>query len=236
MGVVGNKNSCFAEYQLPVHTNQWDCMRMKIRKNPKPNQQLIGIHSLDKINKKLGPNHKLVPEKQMLVCELLAKGYTPSLVCKMLLDEHKIKVSLSSIYDNYLKSPRWQKVIRNYRRQMDLDIVNHPMASKAVRLNYLQEGLQEALTERVVKINHDKDTGAELSRIVAKSPGIIAPIIREIRAEVEGDQPIAVFNQTIDNSKKTLINLLHGNARDVKNQTPKKYKEGSYDGTMLRVA
>ncbi len=171
---------------------------------------------------------KLSSPQKHQVCEMLAKGFTPALVSQMMKEDHGVEISVNGIYNNYLKSPRWNPVIMRLRRQMESDIANHPMASKTVRLNYLQEATKEALKERVVKVS-------EHGIIKAKQPSIVASLIKEARAEVEGDQPIAVFNQNIDQSKKTLIAMIH-ESEYAQSKKAKKSSERGLEDEVIDIA
>lgn len=173
-------------------------------RNKKTNQHI----RVSKINKKLARaltypldnGWKLDEDRQMIVVSLLAKGFTPGLVKQILAEDYNIEVSIAGIYQNYLTHPKWAAVIDRLRERGRAEIASHPLADKATRLNYLQEGLNEAMKEKLVRVS-------EHGAIFEKKPGLVASFIREARAEVEGDKPQAIIN--IDASHKTLIGMLH---------------------------
>jgi len=66
--------------------------------------------------------------------------------------------------------------------------MKHPLAKKENRLAILNKAINEAMTWRLDQIRYDKD-GREVSRIEKRQVGTVASLVREARAEVEGEAP-----------------------------------------------
>lgn len=144
-----------------------------------------------------GNGPKLSADIQQYVCACLATGFCPEIVADKLKEEYGIEVTAINIRKNYQHGRKWKKVIEGYRKRFEKDILKEPLAIKANRLRWLQEGINEALRWR-----HDKSyyfEGQELDKIEKRNIGLIAGLIREARAEVEGERgpeisvPVTVY-------------------------------------------
>ena len=144
-----------------------------------------------------GRGDKLTADIRQYVCACLATGFCPEVVADKIEEEYGIKVAPIGIRQNYLQSPKWKKVIEGYRKRFEKDILKEPLALKANRLRWLQESLNEAMRWR-----HDKTyyfEGQELSKVQKRNVGLVAGIIREARAEVEGEKgpevvvPVSIY-------------------------------------------
>lgn len=144
-----------------------------------------------------GNGPKLSAEIQQYVCACLATGFCPEIVADKLKEEYDIEVTPKNIRKNYLHGKKWKKVIEGFRKRFEKDILKEPLAIKANRLRWLNEGINEAM-----RFRHDKTyyfEGQELSKVEKRNVGIVAALIREARAEVEGERgpevvvPITVY-------------------------------------------
>ncbi len=132
---------------------------------------------------------KLSGREQVELCALLAVGYNSQRCVDIFDEEYGVTLSVQNIYQNYLKAPKWKKLIARLTREAERRIMKHPLAIKVNRLNLLRDAINEAFTWRLDKIHYDKD-GNELSRIEKRNIGMIAQLIREARTEIEGDKPL----------------------------------------------
>jgi len=123
------------------------------------------------------------------LCALLAVGYNCQRCSDIFKEEYDIDLSIQNIYQNYLNNKKWNKIITRMQREAERKILSHPLAKKSNRLNLLKDAINEAFTWRLDKINYDKE-GNELSRVEKRNIGMIAALIREARAEIEGDKAL----------------------------------------------
>jgi hypothetical protein len=135
--------------------------------------------------------NKLSAKEQLQLCALLSVGYNSRVAADLFQEETGIEITPTNIYKNYLKDRKWKKIIARMAREAERRVLAHPLAKKVNRLNLLKQAVQECLTWRLDKINYDKD-GNELSRIEKRNVGIIPQLIREARAEVEGEHGIVI--------------------------------------------
>jgi len=148
--------------------------------------------------KRPGKGYKLSSEQQTFVCACLASGHSPELVVQELQEEFDIEVTRQNIRSNYQKHPKWEKVIAKMAEEFQKEILKHPLAIKVNRLNWLLQGLNEATTWRHDKFYFDKE-GVQVGKVVKKNIGVIAQLVREARAETEGEkgpefhQPINIY-------------------------------------------
>ncbi len=136
---------------------------------------------------------KLSGRQQIYVCTLLAGGYNAERVCEDLKEKYDIDMSLQNIYQSYIHSKKWKKVIARISDQITKRLAKHPLADKTKRLDILNKAINEAMTWRLDKI-HYNTWGLELSRVMKRNLGPIPSLIREARVEIEGDKAL------IDNS------------------------------------
>lgn len=133
--------------------------------------------------------HKLSAKDQLNLCALLAVGYNSQRCADIFEEEYGIHISQQNISENYLRSKKWQKIIKRMQRETERKVLSHSLAKRINRLTILQDAINEAFTWRLDKINYDKD-GNEISRVEKRNIGMIAALIREARAEIEGDKPL----------------------------------------------
>jgi hypothetical protein len=131
--------------------------------------------------------HKLSAKEQLDLCALIAIGYNAQRCADIFEEEQGIILSNDNIYQNYIRNPKWQKIIKRMRREAERKVLSHPLAKKINRLKLLQDAINEAFTWRLDKINYDKE-GNELSRVEKRNIGMIAALIREARTEIEGEK------------------------------------------------
>lgn len=137
---------------------------------------------------KLTSGHKLEPKNQLQLCALLATGYNPERCRDIFKEEYEIEITSQCIRTNYLDSKKWKKIIYRMAREAERHVLKHPLAKKINRLKILQAAINEAFAWRLDKINYYE--GEELSRIDKRNICTVAGLIREVRAEVEGDKPL----------------------------------------------
>ncbi|MFA7706235.1 MAG: hypothetical protein WCX91_03945 [Candidatus Omnitrophota bacterium] len=138
---------------------------------------------------------KLSAEEQLRLCSILSIGHNACVAADLLKEQTGIEISPQNIYQNYLKDKHWKKIIERMAREAERRVLKHPLAKKVNRLNLLKQAADECLSWRLDKINYDKD-GNELSRIEKRNVGIMPQIIREARAEIEGDKSIILDQST----------------------------------------
>ncbi len=130
---------------------------------------------------------KLTAKQQEKVLVLVASGMGCSRIAEYLEEHYDVKVSPQNISQNYIHNEIYKEKIAAIRDEIDKGLAAHPLASKVVRLNYLKEALEEALTWRVDKLYFDKDGGfngkTEVRRI-----GVVPALIAEARKEFEGER------------------------------------------------
>jgi hypothetical protein len=142
---------------------------------------------------KQGTRPKLSPEHKEFVCACLASGYDPEKTQERLKEEYGITISRGVIRKNYQYGNKWKEKIRRMRADHEKRIMEHPLAIKMNRLNWILESLNEATKSRHDKSYFDKD-GVEKLRVQKKNIGLVASLIREARAEVEGEKSIINVN------------------------------------------
>lgn len=136
---------------------------------------------------------KLTAEEQHFVCACLAGGMSAELISQELEEKHGKKVSRQNIHKNYASAPKWKAKIEKLSDKIDAQIAKHPIAKKANRLDFILAAINEAFVWRLDKIHFDKD-GYEQAKVYKKNIGAVAGLIREARAEVEGEKGIEISN------------------------------------------
>lgn len=136
---------------------------------------------------------KLTAEEQSFICACAAGGMNPELISQELEETYGKKVSRQNIHTNYIHSPKWKARISKLMDKVDAEIAKHPIAKKANRLDFILAALNEAFVWRLDKIHFDKD-GCEQAKVYKKNIGAVAGLIREARAEVEGEKGIEISN------------------------------------------
>ena len=140
-----------------------------------------------------GSKHKLSAKDQLNLCALLAVGYNSQRCTDIFEEEYDIEITPANVFNNYIQNKKWQKIIKRMQREAERRVLSHPLAKKINRLKLLQDAINEAFTWRLDKIHYDKE-GNELSRIEKRNIGMIAALIREARAEIEGEKGITLQN------------------------------------------
>lgn len=130
--------------------------------------------------KKLNAIHKKA------VIYMLAYGFSPGLIVQELYQEFGIKVTPDNIRIGYLYRPKTKKRIEEIREKIDQSIMEHPLSKKVNRLNYILKALNHSLEFGVTKKYFSK-TGEYLGDIEEVQVGVVSQLIREARAEVEGE-------------------------------------------------
>jgi len=134
---------------------------------------------------------RLSAEQINQVIEWIVMGYGATVISQKIEDEFDIIISKQAVWKDYIHNKKYTPQLKKLRADFEKEILKVPIAQKKVRLKILQDAIREAESFRLDKIHYDKD-GNELSRIEKKMPGIIASLIKEARAEVEGDNNISV--------------------------------------------
>ena len=129
--------------------------------------------------------HKLSGKEQLDLCALIAIGYNSQRCADIFEEEYDISITPDNVYQNYIRNPKWKKIIKRLQREAERKILSHPLAKKTNRLTLLKDAINEAFTWRLDRINYDKQ-GNELSRVEKRNIGMIAALIREAREEIEG--------------------------------------------------
>lgn len=163
-------------------------------------------------------SHKLLPQHKTEVCLCIALGYNAERIIEHLKDIFKVEVTRHNIYQNYIKSPKWQARAQDLAEKLDAELIKHPLAKKVNRLNILLKAINEALIWRDHKIYFDKD-GDELARLEKLGIGNIASLVKEARAEVEGEEE----------SGPTIYNIIYGHrlAADERERRDSALRKGS---------
>ena len=147
---------------------------------------------------KRGKNELLGNEK-LQVCRWLATGYSAERVAQLCEEVLGKTVSRQNIHQNYMSKPRWKGIITRLTREAERKLADHVLMKKQNRLNILLEAINEALNWRIDKIQYDR-FGRELCRIEKRHVGNIASLIREARAEAEGEKGITIYNSNTNNN------------------------------------
>lgn len=132
---------------------------------------------------------KLSDKMQMQVCAWIAEGWNAERIAQEIKDEWDIDISRAGIFANYIKAPKWQGIINNFRKGLEKELLKVPIANKKVRLKILERAANEAFTWRIDRVVYDKD-GKEIERIEKRQIGTIPAIIDQARKEVEGNKII----------------------------------------------
>ena len=152
------------------------------------------------MTREFGP--KLSPSQRYFVCEQLALGFSPAKTAQSVRREFNIDISHQAV-EKYRHSPKWKKIIRLMQERIVKEIMKIPIAKKAQRLKYLQEAISEAFTWRVTQRYYDKH-GHETGKVERMNLSIVPQLIKEARAEIEGDKSLI-----INNGKLLIVQQLH---------------------------
>lgn len=88
---------------------------------------------------------KLSVEQKVKVLSLIAYGYGSQRIVDYLEDNYGVMVSRQNIQSNYINNAHYKGRIERIRRIIDNNAAQHPLASKAVRLNILLEAINMTL-------------------------------------------------------------------------------------------
>lgn len=160
---------------------------------------------------------KLSAELRNEVLLLIAIGYNARIIRDIIEEEHEVSVSTQNILVNYIHNPKYKERIKELRAKLDEDVLKHPLAQKRARLDILSRAIKEALTWRTDKINYDM-FGRELSRIEKRRVGLVASLLKEARAEVEGEKPL------VEQHFHLTVEKLHEDAKKESRLTPRQEK------------
>lgn len=132
-----------------------------------------------------GPQpRKLDASEMMAVLAMLADPFYST---RRIVDEVFNRFGKSIDYttiSKYAHVPRYKTIIDAIRETIINDLSSIPVANKSVRLKYLQEAIELILTDAKVDLKVDKDGGEHF--LIAKLPGLLAPLIKEARLEMQG--------------------------------------------------
>ncbi len=158
------------------------------------------------IPKDTGKN-KLNRKHKYFVCSMIAEGYSDQLIVQELSDIYNVKCTPDNIRDAYRYTTKWRPIIAKMQERIREKILDHPLAMKAVRLNYIQKGINQALKWYTASETIDKD-GNVKKRYSKKQLGVVAALLREARIEIEGDKPVVVIN---NDNRRTIMQTIHHN-------------------------
>jgi len=150
---------------------------------------------------------KLSLEQQNEVAALAAVGYNAPNIREFIKEKYQITLNRVTLHKNYFKNKNWKAKIAKLREIADERLAKHALYPKVHRLDILLRAINEALEWRDDKLYFYE--GEEAGRIKKRNVCLIAPLMREVRAEINPDGPL------IDNSKKEYyIKILHELAKD----------------------
>ena len=119
---------------------------------------------------------------QFHICMWIALRKSIPQILALLEDRFNITMSYHGV-DRYRYGKRWKAIISYFRNKYLTNISRIPIASKAYRLQMLQEALEEALTWHTKSIS-------QWGRVEEKKIGVIPALIERARIEVEGEKPL----------------------------------------------
>jgi len=117
---------------------------------------------------------------------MIALGYGSSLIVQELQERFNVRTTLQNILQSYIRSPSFMKRVDQIRATMAIEVNKHPIASKIARLDYILTGINECLKWRVHKTTKT-DEGKIIQKELRRPFHALPALIREARAEVEGD-------------------------------------------------
>ena len=132
-------------------------------------------------------NNKIKEE----ICQLIVEGYNNSVISEFILEQYEIPISRQCIHENYRNGRKWKKYITSLAAKPDSWKL-HPLAKKGNRLILLQDAINKSL-EKTVRSRFGKFGEVTQTETEYKQVGNVSGLIREARAETEGDsQPASV--------------------------------------------
>ena len=148
---------------------------------------------------------KLIVEQQNQICAWIAEGWNSRRIAEKVNEEWDIEISHINIFNTYMRGKKWKPIIKKFFNQLTKEIMSIPIAQKKVRLKELQDTINEAKIWRMDKLYFDKE-GNEVGKVEKRNIGVIPALIKEARAEIEGDEK--------NNITMPVINLVyHGEHR-----------------------
>jgi len=132
-------------------------------------------------------NNKIKEE----ICQLIVEGYNNSVISEFILEQYEIPISRQCIHENYRNGRKWKKYITALAAKPDSWKL-HPLAKKGNRLILLQDVINKSL-EKTVRSRFGRFGEVTQTETEYKQVGNVSGLIREARAETEGDsQPASV--------------------------------------------
>jgi len=132
-------------------------------------------------------NNKIKEE----ICQLIVEGYNNSVISEFILEQYEIPISRQCIHENYRNGRKWKKYITALAAKPDSWKL-HPLAKKGNRLILLQDAINKSL-EKTVRSRFGRFGEVTQTETEYKQVGNVSGLIREARAETEGDsQPASV--------------------------------------------
>ena len=133
---------------------------------------------------------------QFNICLWIAIGHSTPEIIDMLETRFDITMSRQNIDDTYRYAKKWRKIIDYLKKRYLNNISRIPIANKALRLIYLDNIYNEAMTGQIKSIASDG------TRIKEKKLGEALRALNQARVEVEN------YNSKIEEkSKKTFPNI-----------------------------
>lgn len=135
-------------------------------------------------------------------------------VVDLLKDRLDITMTVQNVDQSYRYAKKWRRIISYLRVRFLNNISRIPIANKAHRLYILNEAVAESLKWRVKSVS-------QFGKVEAQKIGLIPALMREARAEVEGDKPAVKIN--IENQKNVFQDIkveqkIGDLARDINNR------------------
>jgi hypothetical protein len=125
---------------------------------------------------------KLKPEERSYILRALATGASAPLIVQELKEQFGKSYAVKNIYRCYKHNPKYKPVIASLRAYMEKEIMKQPLASAAVRLEYLQRGINLSLKESVDKLYFHE--GQLVGKVMKVNHGNLPNFIREAREEI----------------------------------------------------
>ena len=145
-------------------------------KNKKPRKK----HFIPTPTGQTGP--KLTSEEISYVLRSLASGASAPLIVQDLKEHFGKTYGVKNIYKCYKHNPKYKPVIASLRARMEKEVLNQPLSQAAVRLEYLQRGINLSLKESVDKLYFHE--GQLVGKVMKVNHGNLPNFIREAREEI----------------------------------------------------
>lgn len=148
----------------------------------------------------MNPYHKGESTKDrrkrfLQMCLWSAEMKTAQEVADLITATYGLKYTRQAAHQ-FVKTQRWSKIIKRFRKTFLTDLTRIPIANKSVRLERLNTVYEESMTESLKSIN-------KYGEVYEIKVGAAATALSHARVEMEGERPIEV------NTKVTLIQHLH---------------------------